>query len=263
MTGNEDKAIRLIEYLTRLASLRTKIIRDVSDYSQTLWLHEIPKEKGCFTQAWGPDEEYDQDIWIEVQTRHEPEFPSVPEVCLDWVNRDTLRKTNDFPELLNEITRQIENPEWEKGTDQPQFISQTFTLQAHPEVQEAWDKFVEKKWMPWAEEHQKWESVHKVYSALFAIYQEQLRLGEEYELVLGIGLLTWKTPSNQRVRRHLVVANALLEFEARLGKFTVRPNPYGANLRPELDMLDIEEQPARAEEEAKKRSQQSRRRSLG
>lgn len=251
MPGNEAKAIRLIEYLTRVASLRTKIIRDVSDYSQTLWLHKIPKEKGCFTQAWGPDEEYDQDIWIEIQTSHEPELPKVPEVCLDWVNRNTLRKTNDFPELLNKITRQIENPEWEEGRDQPQFISQPFTLQAHPEVQAAWDRFVEQRWMPWAEEHQKWESVHKVYSTLFAIYQEQLRLGEEYELVLGIGLLTWKTPSNQRVRRHLVVANALLEFEARLGKFTVRPNPDVANLRPELDMLDIEEQPARAEEAAK------------
>ena len=252
MSVNQDKAIRLLEYLIRIASLRTKIIRDVSDYSQTLWLHEIPKEKGCFTQAWGPDEEYDQDIWIEIQTSHEPELPKVPEVCLDWVKRNTLRNTNDFPELLNEIIRQIENPEWEEGTDLPQFISQTFTLQAHPEVQAAWDRFVEQKWMPWAEEHQKWESVHKVYSTLFAIYQEQLRLGEEYELVLGIGLLTWKTPSNQRVRRHLVVANALLEFEARLGKFTVRPNPDGANLRPELDMLDMEEQPARAEEAAKK-----------
>ena len=251
MPGNEAKAIRLIEYLTRVASLRAKLIRDVSDYSQTLWLHEIPKEKGCFTQAWGPDEEYDQDIWIEIQTSHEPELPRVPEVCLDWVNRNTLQETNDFPELLNEITRQIENIEWEEGTDQPQFISQTVTLQAHPEVQEAWDSFIEQKWMPWAKEHQKWESVHKVYSALFAINQEQLRLGEEYELVLGIGLLTWQTPSNQRVRRHLVVANALLEFEARLGKFTVRPNHDGANLRPELDMLDIEDQPARAEEEAK------------
>ena len=251
MPGNEAKAIRLIEYLTRVASLRTKLIRDVSDYSQALWLHEIPKEKGCFTHAWGPDEEYDQDIWIEIQTSHEPELPRVPEVCLDWVNRNTLRKINDSPELLNEITRQIENPEWGEETDQPQFISQTVTLQAHPEVQEAWDRFVEQKWMPWAKEHQKWESVQKVYSTLFAINQEQLRLGEEYELVLGIGLLTWQTPSNQRVKRHLVVANALLEFEARLGKFTVRPNPDGANIRPELDMLDIEEQPARAEEAAK------------
>jgi len=137
MPENEAKAIRLIEYLMRIASLRTKIIRDVSDYSQILWLHEIPKEKGCFTQAWGPDEEYDQDIWIEIQTSHEPELPKVPEVCLDWVKRNTLRNTNDLPELLNEITRQFENPEWEEGTDLPQFISQTFTLQKHPEVQAA------------------------------------------------------------------------------------------------------------------------------
>ena len=83
------------------------------------------------------------------------------------------------------------------------------------------------------------------------MYQEQRRLGEEYELVLGLGLLTWQTPSEQRVRRHLVVADATLEFEARLGKFTVRPHADGAKLRPELDMLDIEEQPARAEEAAK------------
>jgi hypothetical protein len=51
----------------------------------------------------------------------------------------------------------------------------------------------------------------------------------------------------------LIVADAILEFEARLGKFTVRPHTEGAKLRPELDMLDIEEQPARAEETAKGR----------
>ena len=118
-------------------------------------------------------------------------------------------------------------------------------------VQGAWDRYVEDKWLPWTEEHNVWEKVHKVYSSLFAIHQEQLRLGEEYELVLGLGLLTWQTPTGQRVRRHLIVADAILEFEARVGKFTVRPHTEGAKLRPELDMLDIEEQPARAEETAK------------
>ncbi|MGD0517879.1 MAG: AAA domain-containing protein [Thermoguttaceae bacterium] len=105
--------------------------------------------------------------------------------------------------------------------------------------------------MPWVEEHNAWDIIHKVYSDLFAIHHEQLRLGEEYELVLALGLLTWQTPTNQRVRRHLIVANIVLEFEARLGKFTIRPNPEGAILRPELDMLDPEDQPARAEERAK------------
>ncbi len=39
-----------------------------------------------------------------------------------------------------------------------------------------------------------------------------------------------------------------MEFEARLRKFTIRPNTDGANLRLELDMLDLAEQPAGAQE---------------
>jgi hypothetical protein len=124
-------------------------------------------------------------------------------------------------------------------------------LEDHPEIRVAWDKYIEEHWSPWKERHSSWEAVHKAYSTLFAIHQEQLRLGEEYELILGLGLLSWQTPTGQNVRRHLVVANALLEFEALLGKFTIRPMIDGANLRPELDMLAVEEQPARAEEAAK------------
>ncbi|HLB74387.1 MAG TPA: AAA domain-containing protein, partial [Sedimentisphaerales bacterium] len=251
-SGNEGRAIRLVEYLTRLASLRTKTVRELTEDSQVLWIHKIPQEKGCFTQAWGPDEEYDQDVWIEVQTFREPELPNPPEICRRWVNNSTIRDTKDLPALLETITEQVKNAGWKEGSDQPQYINQTIYLENCHRVREEWNKYVEERWLSWAEHHKRWEEVHEVYSTLFAIHQEQLRLGEEYELVLGLGLLTWQTPSNQRVRRHLVVANATLEFEARLGKFTVRPNPDGANLRPELDMLDIEEQPARGEETAKR-----------
>ncbi|HPO14057.1 MAG TPA: hypothetical protein PLI09_11470 [Candidatus Hydrogenedentes bacterium] len=167
------------------------------------------------------------------------------------MNLTTLRNKTEWPELFSEIMRQVPNPNWREGSDQPEVIPHTELLEDHPEVQQAWDRYVESKWLPWTEDHNSWEKVHKVYSALFAIHQEQLRLGEEYELVLGLGLLTWQTPTGQRVRRHLIVADAILEFEARLGKFTVRPHTEGAKLRPEFDMLDIEEQPARAEETAK------------
>lgn len=247
----QQKVARLVDYLLRLATLRTKLIRDVADYERVLWVSTIPHERGCFTQAWGRDEEHEADEWLEVQSRREPELPIVPAQCKDWVSLPSLRNKNDLPELLAEITRQIPNPDWVEESDQPETIPQTEHFEDHPEVQRAWDRYVEDKWLPWTEEHNAWEKVHKVYSALFAIHQEQLRLGEEYELVLGLGLLTWQTPTGQRARRHLVVADAILEFEARLGKFTVRPNTEGAKLRPELDMLDIEEQPARAEETAK------------
>jgi very-short-patch-repair endonuclease len=246
-----EKAVRLVEYLLRLASLRTKLVRDIADYEKLLWLKDIPREKGCFTQAWGQDENYDSDIWVEVQKRREPELPSVPDQCKDWVDDGSLRNKNDLPEVLPEITRQVENPDWQEASGQRELIERTERLEDHPEVRKAWDRYLEERWLPWVEEHNAWESVHKVYSSVFAIHQEQLRLGEEYELVLGLGLLTWQTATGHRVRRHLIVANALLEFEARLGKFTVRPNQDGASVRLELDMLDITEQPARAEEAVK------------
>jgi hypothetical protein len=167
------------------------------------------------------------------------------------VNQSALRNKDNLPELLPEIIRQVQNPNWYEGSDQPETIPCTEVLKEHPEVQRAWDHYVEGKWLPWTEEHGTWEKVHKVYSALFAIHQEQLRLGEEYELILGLGLLSWQTPTGQRVRRHLIVADASLEFDARLGRFIVRPHSEGAKLRPELDMLDIEEQTTRAEETAK------------
>ncbi|HNS22310.1 MAG TPA: AAA domain-containing protein [Sedimentisphaerales bacterium] len=248
---DHKKAVHLVEYLLRLASLRAKLIRDIADYEKVLWISDIPRQKGCFTQAWGRDEEYDSDVWIEVQNRREPELPSIPGECKNWIDRETLRNKDEIPELPAEITRVVENPAWEEGSDQPQSVQSTQRLNAHPEIQRTWDHYVEERWLPWAEQHKIWESIHGVYSSLFAIHQEQLRLGEEYELVLGLGLLTWRTPTGQRIHRHLIVANALLEFEARLGKFTVRPSTDGASLRPELDMLDIEEQPARAEETAK------------
>jgi len=246
-----EKAVRLLDYLLRLTSLRTKLIRDVNEYEKVLWLSDVPRERGCFTQAWGRDEEHEPDEWLEVQSRREPELPTVPAQCKEWLNHSALRHKDDLPELLPEITRQIQNPDWYEGSDQPETIPHTERLEDHPDIQQAWDRYVEDKWLPWTEDHNAWEKVHKVYSSLFAIHQEQLRLGEEYELVLGLGLLTWQTPTGQHVRRHLIVADANLEFEARLGKFTVRPHPEGAKLRPELDMIDIEEQPARAEETVK------------
>jgi very-short-patch-repair endonuclease len=245
------KAVRLVDYLTRLTLLYSKVVRDVDEYEKVLWISSVPREQCSFPHALGRDEEKETDEWLEVQGRREPELPAVPAQCRDWVDWSSLYNKNDLPELHPEITRHVGNPDLCEGSDQQETIPHIERLSDHPEVRQAWDRYVEEKWLPWMEEHNTWEKVHKVYSALFAIRQAQLRLGEEYELVLGLGLLTWQTPAGQRVRRHLVVADAVLEFEARLGRFTARPHTEGARLRLELGMLDVEEQPVRAEETAK------------
>ena len=244
------KAARLIEYLIRLAGLRRKSVKDIANYNQCLWLHEVPKQKGCFIQIWGSSKEYDDSVWLEVQSRREPPLPKIPNLCQDWVDIDALHKKTDVPLLKETINRQVDNENWTEDSDQPQFFLKPEFLKDHPDVQKKWEQYVEQNWMSWVEHHNEWESIQKVYSNLFSIHQDQLKQGEEYELVVGLGLLTWQTPENQQLQRHLLVATASLEFESRLGKFTVRPHPDGANLRVELDMLESY-QPPKAEEIAK------------
>lgn len=243
-----DRALRLIKYLQELASLRTKITRDVKDYESILWLHEIPREKECFTQAWGPNDDIEPDIWIEVKKRDEPVLPKVPKNCDPWVNKETLRITEDLPALFPSIRVEVEAQDRQEDDSSPAYEEQK--LQDYPAVQKAWDQYLENEWLPWMELHRKWVTVQNVYTKLFTIHQGQKRLGEEYELLVGIGLLTWQTSSGHAIRRHLVTARAALDFEAKLGKFKVVPDPDGAKLSVELDMLDPTEQPLHAQQSA-------------
>ena len=246
-SSDRDKAIRLVDYLTRIAQLRSKIIRNVDDYESKLWISDIPSEKECYTRAWGRDENHDSDIWIEIQRPVEPELPTIPDVCKDWVHPTSLRDKSNIPELPEEINEQIENPNWSEDSDETELIPHTKFLQDCPEVQKAWDAYIEGKWLHWVADYNAWESIHNVYSELFAIRQEQNRLSEEFELVLALGLLIWRSPSGQFIRRHLLATDAMLEFEKESGTFTLKPGAEGAKLRPELDMLDAEDCPPNVE----------------
>ncbi|MCY4177163.1 MAG: AAA domain-containing protein [Endozoicomonadaceae bacterium] len=246
----KDKAVRLTHYLQGLTNLRTKSIQNVKDYEEIFWISDCPHEPECFTQAWGYNEEPQADEWIKVQNRKEPKLPAVPVQCKEWADPESLENKRDQPTLIAEINREIPNPDWCEDSDQPKNILQTERLENHPEVSQAWDRYIEEKWLPWTEKHNAWEKVFKAYSKLYKIHQKQHQLGDEYQLVLGLGLLIWQTPGGQRIRRHLIVADATLEFAAGQGKFTVHSHTEGAKLRYELDMLDIEERPKRAEKDA-------------
>ena len=236
---DRKKAIRLIEYLKHIATLRSKTVRDTSEYERVLWIKDIPQERGCYTRAWDTDAESESDIWVEVQTYREPVKPSPPPKCEGQYDPHTIKNTNQIPELIYDFN------------DQLRLIhNQQQALIPH-EIETDWEDYIENKWKPWQKEHKRWQSVHKVYSALFEIHQYQAKLGEEYELVLGLGLLVWQSQAGLKIKRHIIVADAMLEFEAHQSKFVVRANTDGPKLRSELDML--EDQPRGAVKEAKEK----------
>jgi len=237
-----EKIIRLVEYLSTLTRINTKIVRTLDDYRKILWIHKIPREpKYCFTQAWGQEEEHDDDIWIEVKKFQEPELPKIPQKCVDWVKQETLRNTKDLPELYDSIS--VERTEEDPETGEEFTVVDTLYLENYPEIQESWDDYLEKYWIPWTELYNRYDSVQKVYADLFHIYQEQQKLGEQYELIFCIGLLKWRTSTGHDVKRHIIVSKASLEFEPHLGKFSVKQATDGDQVDIELDMLDVQDQP--------------------
>ena len=252
--GENDKVERLIDYLQQLARINSKIIRTLDEYPVVLWLSDIPKElKYCYVKGWEIEDGHVDDTWIEVRKYREPKLPKVPKVCSEWVDSNNLKNIDAKPELKSRITFSFDAVDRETGQTTKEYAEAS--LEDCPETTLAWDKYVLETWLPWTEEYHKYAKIQFAYEKIFHIHQELLRMGEQYELVLSFGLLIWKSPSGQNVKRHIITAKASLEFEPHLGKFAVRPSLDQNSIGFEFDMLEVQDQPInlnRITEESKK-----------
>lgn len=251
---DRSRAIAIFRYLRDLAQLRSKIVRDLTSYERTFWLDELRGRPDCEARCFREvdvSDRIDGDEWAVVRKRAEPVRPPLPEVVTRWVEPGTGVSVDSPPRLIDRIqktpTAEVEE-EFEHGLEGPMDLLEEDgfeRLADHPEVARAFDAFMRSRWEPWAAEHRAWQEYQaKVYNPLFLIHRDLLRLGEEFELVLGIGCLTWRPDGGQQVRRHLVTAPALLEFDAARGTFTLGLAPEGSGLAVETDMLDPGERPS-------------------
>lgn len=236
---HDSKLISLIDYLNNLAQVTAATVFDLANYQNVLWLESVPRDPAvkCFSRHWGPDDNVAEDVWVDVIKMSEPPLPIGLKAIDQWVDEATLQNVDGTPALRESIAITISKADPETG-DQVATVEKRL-LENHPEVKAAFDAWVEQKWRNWAVVRSRWNEVQKAYGALFTIYQEQQRLGEQYELVLSLGLLTWKPSSNlPPVRRHLVTGKASLEYDASNGHFTVRAAADGDQAELELDMVD-------------------------
>jgi very-short-patch-repair endonuclease len=257
-------AIAIFRYLRDLTLLRTVPVRDLRVYERCFWLESLRGRDGCSARCFRIDssesgvqsEANDEDAWFTVKKLPEPQLPPIPADVKPWVAPDSGNAVDSPPRLLDRIPRARSQPDTDRtavaqGEQRGSETSGT-TLEAHhelleqhPEVVSALDDYMNAQWKPWAEKHAAWTAFQeKVYAPLFVINRDLKRLGEEFELVLGVGCLTWKTPGHQQVRRHLISAQVTLEFDPARGMFTLRPASDGARLALEVDMLDPSEQPS-------------------
>ncbi len=154
LNNEADKAIRLVDYLHEITKLKSGIVRQIKhedDKGHVLWISKVPKLDGCFARAWDGEEDDDfEDIWLEIKSREEPEFPIVPALCQEWVEDEKLRDTSQVPELLAEIPRPIGFPDPPEAGDHPEFVPPSELLEDNPEIKREFDIYIEEHWTAWS-----------------------------------------------------------------------------------------------------------------
>ena len=245
LVSERERAIGLYAFLREFAQLRTQPARSIDSYDSVIWAADIPREPGCDCIAWhrpsgdtadGEDGDTDDpgrtpDAWIEIERPPLGRPPEPPEAVHEWARSEQIGDSSlDLPELRATIPAEFED-------DPP------LRLEDHPDVQAAWDEWIEARWWPWAEQDRRDEAVRRVYADLFAMRQRQQGLGEAFEVVFGLGFLSWAPTGGPTVRRHLVAARAEIDFDAESGTLTVAPAADGAEPKLEQEMLDPEQRP--------------------
>ena len=233
----EHPTLRLAQYLKEFVGHRTPVIKDIARYDAVLWFANMPQEADCRSGAW-LDERRLGDAWLEVRKQTFEPVPELPEVVLPWVDEEALKRATPNIPPLN-ASRFVPDEEAELAEDETPYLTEQ-SLKDYPEVQAAYDAYGP-SWEAWSKEHRRREAIQKVYAELFRLRTQVRKQGEVAEVVLGLGLLDWRTQTH--IQRHVVVASVELEFDPDTGIIRVVSPGEGAQLRIEDEMLDAPERP--------------------
>lgn len=227
--------IRVFSYVRDLAVLRSRVDRDLNSYEHRFWLENLRDHPECSSPCFDRNAERDGgEPWLRAGKRPEPKCPTASRELALWIEAKTGTRPDVPPRLLDRITQPSE----------PGLPVHIELIEDHPEVAEAFGDFVRTQWEPWRQRYDAWRWYQKnVYEPLFAIHRGLLRLGEEYELVMGLGCLVFAPHEGSLARRHVITAQATLEFDASSGVFTLLPGADGAKLAIETDMLEAKHRP--------------------
>ena len=241
----ESKALRLARYLKEFVGLRSTTAREVDRYESVLWFGDMPQESECQSPAWNDIFE-PGDPWLEVRKQQFPKPPNPPEVILPWVDQQALKRaTDEMPQLRQTILQPDLDANLDEGEDRP-LVERN--LSGHPEISGAYERY-RPGWEAWSAEYRRRERIQAIYAELFRMHTQVRKQGEILELVLGLGLLDWRSPVNGkivRIRRHIVTARVDLHFDPASGMLRLEGAAEGALLRIEDDMLEAELRPERS-----------------
>ena len=211
----KDKYLQIFNYLKEFSKLRSNPVRDIdaqeTQYPEKFWLDDIP-ENELFENIIRSDFNEDNDYWLKVRKPKEPtkpEFSKLTENLEKWIDKPTLLNEEDEPKLKESL----------------EIKGETLSIEDFPELEKELQQYIDKKWIDdlieyneklkaYRIEHEKYEKLNSVYKQLFRIFNKTQQFGEEYELVVGVGLLNFKENDERpKIFRHILTQRVDINFE--------------------------------------------------
>ncbi len=244
--SNKKKYLQVFNYLKEFSELRSKSVRNIdfqeNSYPEKIWLNDIPEDES-FKNIIRENFNRDNDYWLEIPKPREPvepQFAEPPPELKKWIDPSTLKKTSDEPKLHETI----------------EIDGKTLSIKKFPQTRKKFEQYRDGKWLKDAinynEKKESYEKLHdeykkldKVYRKLFLMYNRAQQFSEEYELVMGVGLLNFqKDRDSPKIFRHILTQRVEIDFKQseRSSSISITPD-LESTLQIETDfILDLTEQ---------------------
>jgi len=208
----KEKYLNFFKYLLDVSTTKNEPIRDIKNVSSldyiAYWLNEIPGNRllKCLFHPNASENKYG----LKLEKPKEPivpKFPDLPDNLKIWVDKDSL--INNRPLLSDSIV--VNDKE--------------ILLKNHSEVLEEFECYIEFSYYddlfeynayltPYEEEYKKYDEINEIYNFFLNIYNKINKRGNDYELVIGLGLLDVnKSLTHSRIFRHIITLKTSIELE--------------------------------------------------
>lgn len=232
------RAARLFDFLAHAQQLRVTRIRDIDAYErdgEVLWIADLPDDPAVSYVGAEPGTPF-----LLVEKVHVPAAPMPDEQLREWLD-EPFDDTENEPLLP---TRRVDVD----GVE--------FWLEDHPEIVDEYQRWLG-RWRAWASTARVKRAVAALYSTLYDVYTRHERERESLEVVLGLGLLSWRGGAGGGVRRHVLTVPVAVRFDSGYGALSVALDPMSTGFTPELqDVVEAGQMSAptdlqRAEDDAR------------
>ncbi|YAL83356.1 AAA domain-containing protein [Dermacoccaceae bacterium W4C1] len=217
-----DRAKRLFQFLAQVQALRAKPIRHYRAYqsepSAVLWLGDLPQHPAVHLWSQGQGDETILSV-DRVPLVHPPQPSAALSMRLSGDLHDSKTPT---PALLPKPVPPSLEP---AHAEDPDPLAHEFAVWAQ-------------EWGAWAEKDRFDADARTLYERLFRMHATAERGADESELVLAVGLLSWRPQNHDEVSRHVFTTGVAIGIDDRTGRIEVQFNENAGALHSEFDMLN-------------------------